>query len=198
VWIAMWAWLMLWEVQVTVRLVRLLFHPAGEPIPLRLASACFYWLLLLPGIIIGAFWNARTNDHSRFSSQPLFKLMFSPWSAGFVLFALVSLGAWLWFVLRRPARLYASPLVVAPLVLMATIYLTFSILYACSLVDEMVTAPLRVPTPTMDDVVIFGAIWLMAPLVAIVNLVLLIMHVARTQIFRRRACDAGPDETGER
>ena len=186
--------LLLLEVLVTIDLVRLLFRPAGEPIPPRLASQCFIWLVLLPGVVVGGYWTGFTIDHGHghFSTQPLFELMFSPWSAGFVLFALVSIGAWLWFILRRPARLYASPLVLAPPVVMATIYLTFSILYACSEVKDLLVPPSGLAAPTVESAAMFGGVILMVPIAAIVDLVLLTIHVTRTQMFRRRLAGGGP------
>jgi len=180
------ACLLYMELRVTVGLFRLLVHPGHEPIPPGLASECGIWAVLGPGIFIGIHWVNSACNLARSNTQPLVELLCSPWGAGLGVFALGSAGVWLFFLLCRPARLYASSVVLAPLLVMATICLIYSALGGWSMVREILMVAPPGSALSMNAIVMLDSLCLIPFIFAFVNLLLLTIHVARTQASRHR------------
>lgn len=171
------------EFWVTIGLLRLLSPPAGKVIPDNLATKCHILVVSLPTVGTGVLLLLWVG--SAFNYTWLERLS-NPFSTAIALSALLSSSVWLHVILAKPWRLYAELSAFVPLVVNAMIYLTFAAISAAFLIELVLASRPASDTARMVSSANFASVFVFAPLAVFVNLVLLIIHVARTRAFRRR------------
>jgi len=170
------------EFRVTIGILRLLSRP-GKVIPDNLATECHILVVSLPAVGTGVLLLLLPVSTFNYTwLDPLF----NPFSIAIALSALLSNSVWLHVVLAKPWRLYAESSAFVPLVVNAMIYLTFAAISAAFSIGLVLGSLPASDTARMVSSANFASVLIFAPLAVFVNMVLLIIHVARTRAFRRR------------
>ncbi len=174
----------LFEFRVTLGILRLSGRP-GQILPGYLATECCILVVILPALGSGVL-ALLLAEMGRSSNQAWLGLVFNPYCLAVVLSTLTCGSMWLCVVLAKPKRLYADQSAFVPVVMNAVFYLAFAVIGVAGSIGLTLEARYGLDAARGESMAYFFGSLFLAPLAVSANLVLLIVHIARTRAFHRR------------